>query len=100
MRTKANIELDAGLKSFATGLLPELIAALRRCRAGDLLAVVSSEADLGADIEVWCRMGCGQPENGVRHLKVRTALQKSKATGQRLLFSRAMIGKSGWLART
>ena len=55
MRTKANIELDAGVKSFATGLLPELIGALRRCRPGDLLAVVSSEADLGADIEVWCR---------------------------------------------
>jgi organic radical activating enzyme/TusA-related sulfurtransferase len=55
MRTKANIELDAGAKSFATGLLPELIAALRRCRPGDLLAVVSNEADLGADLEVWCR---------------------------------------------
>jgi hypothetical protein len=55
MRTKANIELDAGVKSFATDLLPELIAALRRCHPGDLLAVVSSEADLGADLEVWCR---------------------------------------------
>ena len=55
MRTKANIELDAGVKSFATGLLPELIAALRRSRPGELLAVVSSEADLGADLEVWCR---------------------------------------------
>src|SRR6516162_11830464 len=55
MRTKANIELDAGVKSFATGLLPELIAALRRCRPGDLLAVVSSKADLGTDLEVWCR---------------------------------------------
>jgi pyruvate-formate lyase-activating enzyme/TusA-related sulfurtransferase len=55
MRTKANIELDAGVKSFATGLLPELIAALRRCGPGDLLAVLSSEAGLGADLEAWCR---------------------------------------------
>jgi pyruvate-formate lyase-activating enzyme len=55
MQTKANIELDAGVKSFATGLLPELIGALRRCRPGDLLAVVSSEGDLSADLEVWCR---------------------------------------------
>jgi TusA-related sulfurtransferase len=55
MRTKANIELDAGVKSFATGLLPELIAALRRCRPGDLLAVASSKADLGTDLEAWCR---------------------------------------------
>src|SRR5262249_25547916 len=55
MRTKAKIELDAGVKSFATGLLPELIAALHRCGPGDLLAVVSSEADLGTELEVWCR---------------------------------------------
>ena len=55
MQSKANIELDAGAKSFPTGLLPELIAALRRCRPGDLVAVVSSEADLGADLELWCR---------------------------------------------
>lgn len=55
MRTKAKIELDAGVKSFATGLLPELIAALHRCGPGDLLAVVSDEADLGAGLEVWCR---------------------------------------------
>jgi organic radical activating enzyme/TusA-related sulfurtransferase len=55
MQTKANIELDAGLKSFATGLLPELIAALRRCRAGDLLAVIGSDGSLGADLEAWCR---------------------------------------------
>jgi len=43
MPTKAKIELDAGRKSFATGLLPELIGALRRCGPGDLLAVISSE---------------------------------------------------------
>jgi pyruvate-formate lyase-activating enzyme/TusA-related sulfurtransferase len=55
MPTKANIELDAGVKSFASGLLPELIAALRRCRPGDLLAVVSNEEDLGTDLELWCR---------------------------------------------
>jgi pyruvate-formate lyase-activating enzyme len=54
MRTTAKVELDAGVKSFATGLLPELIAALRRCRSGDLLAVTGSE-DLGADLEAWCR---------------------------------------------
>src|SRR3984893_1703475 len=55
MRIKANIELDAGAKSFATGLLPELISALRRCGPGDLLAVISSEEGLGADLESWCR---------------------------------------------
>src|SRR5947209_7655304 len=55
MRTKASIELDAGTKTFASGLLPELIAALRRGRPGDLVAVVSGEASVGADLEAWCR---------------------------------------------
>src|SRR5271154_592685 len=55
MRTKANIELDAGAKTFPAGLLPELIAALRRSRPGDLLAIISGEARVGADLEAWCR---------------------------------------------
>ena len=55
MPIKANIELDAGHKSFATGLAVELIGALRRCGPGDLLAVTGSEGTLGADLEAWCR---------------------------------------------
>jgi TusA-related sulfurtransferase len=55
MLGKAQIELDAGVKSFATGLLPELIAALRQCRAGDLVAVISSDGSLSTDLETWCR---------------------------------------------
>jgi Radical SAM superfamily len=55
MRTRAKIEVDAGAKSFATGLLPELIAALRRCGPGDLVGVTSCEAGLDTDLEVWCR---------------------------------------------
>jgi pyruvate-formate lyase-activating enzyme len=55
MQMKANIELDAGGKTFATGLLPDLIAALRRCRPGDLLAVISGQTNDGADLETWCR---------------------------------------------
>jgi len=53
---KANIELDADGKTFAAGLLPELIAALRRSERSDLLAVTSSEASVGADLEAWCRL--------------------------------------------
>jgi organic radical activating enzyme/TusA-related sulfurtransferase len=55
MRMKATIELDAGGKTFATGLMPELIAALHRVRVGDLLAVSSSEPGISPDIEAWCR---------------------------------------------
>ena len=52
---KANIELDAGGKTFAGGLLPELLSALRRSRPGDLLALISDGANVGADLEIWCR---------------------------------------------
>jgi pyruvate-formate lyase-activating enzyme/TusA-related sulfurtransferase len=55
MATKTRIEIDAGRKTFSSGLLPELIAALRRCRPGDLLAVIGRETDIGADLETWCR---------------------------------------------
>jgi organic radical activating enzyme len=52
---KANIEIDAGAKTFASGLLADLIAALRRSGPGDLLAITSTEAGVGADLEAWCR---------------------------------------------
>jgi len=55
MMTIADVEVDAGSKTFATGLLPELIAALRRCRRGDLVAVVSGNPALGPELEAWCR---------------------------------------------
>ncbi|HEX3442109.1 MAG TPA: radical SAM protein [Pseudolabrys sp.] len=52
---KTSIEIDAGTRTFASGLLPELIAALRRCRPGDLLTVIGREANIGVDLEAWCR---------------------------------------------
>src|SRR5258708_9077501 len=55
MRTKASIELDAGTKTFASGLLPELVAALRCSRPGDLVAVIRGKASVGGEIEAWCR---------------------------------------------
>jgi pyruvate-formate lyase-activating enzyme/TusA-related sulfurtransferase len=55
MRWKANIELDAGRRTFATGLLVDLIAALRRSRPDDLLAITSDEAAVAPDLDAWCR---------------------------------------------
>jgi len=52
---KANIEIDAGDKTFAAGLLADLIAALRRSGPGDLLAITSTDGSVGADLEAWCR---------------------------------------------
>jgi len=55
MRTNANVELDAGTKTFASGLLPDLIAALRGSRKGDLVAVISGDPGIGPELEAWCR---------------------------------------------
>ena len=52
---KADFEIDAGIKTFASGLLPELISVLRQARPGDLIAVTSSQASVGVELEAWCR---------------------------------------------
>lgn len=52
---RADIELDIGRKAFASGLLPDLIAALRRSRPEDLIAVVGDEISVGPELETWCR---------------------------------------------
>jgi uncharacterized radical SAM superfamily Fe-S cluster-containing enzyme len=51
----ADVDLDIGRKTFASGLLPELIAVLRRSRPGDLIAVVGDEKSIGPELETWCR---------------------------------------------
>jgi organic radical activating enzyme len=58
MALKATIELDAGTKTFASGLLPQLIDALRRSRPGDLVALISGEPGFGDELETWCRFTC------------------------------------------
>jgi|SRR6185437_13251890 len=55
MAMRADLEIDAGTKTFGSGLLQELIAALRRARPGDLIAVIGSDASLGVDLDAWCR---------------------------------------------
>jgi len=52
---RANVDLDIGRKTFATGLLPELIAVLRRSRTGDLIALVAENESIGPELETWCR---------------------------------------------
>jgi hypothetical protein len=52
---RANFELDIGRKTSVSGLLPELIAVLRRGRPGDLVAVVGDEQSIGPELETWCR---------------------------------------------
>ena len=49
---KPDFELDIGRKSFASGLLPELISALRKSRPGDLVAVTGDEQCLGPELDI------------------------------------------------
>jgi pyruvate-formate lyase-activating enzyme len=51
----ADTHLEIGRKTFASGLLPELIAAVRRSRPGDLIAVVGENEGIGPELETWCR---------------------------------------------
>src|SRR6476620_10428679 len=49
------IEIEAGTKTFASGLLPELIVAVRRSRPGNLFTIIGSDSRLGEDLATWCR---------------------------------------------
>jgi uncharacterized radical SAM superfamily Fe-S cluster-containing enzyme len=52
---RADVNLDIGRKTFASGLLSELVAVLRRSRPGDLVAVAGDEEGVGLELERWCR---------------------------------------------
>jgi pyruvate-formate lyase-activating enzyme/TusA-related sulfurtransferase len=52
---RADFDLDIERKTFNSGLLPELIAVVRRCQPGDLVAVISDEPSIGPELETWCR---------------------------------------------
>jgi len=93
---KANIDLDVGRKTFASGLLPELIAALRRSRPGDLVAIVGSEKSIGAELETWCRF-TGNPlleatvENGLSRWVFRCGAVPMAAENDRPVGSRLWL---------
>src|SRR6476646_7822732 len=52
---KADVVLDIGAKTFASGLLPELIAVVRKSQPGAVVTVVSDDASVGPELETWCR---------------------------------------------
>ena len=94
MTTHTRVELDAGSKNFASGLLSDLIAALRRCSKGDLLAVTSSDPALGPELEAWCRftrnslvdvaMEDGRTRWVLRHGEAPTNIGDDRPVGSRL----------------
>jgi len=73
---RADVELDIGRKTFASGLLPELIAVVRLGRPGDLVAVIGDDESIGPELERWCRF-----------------------TGNSLLDATAEQGRTRWVFR-
>jgi pyruvate-formate lyase-activating enzyme len=91
---KPKIELDASEKTFATGLLAELIEALRRSRPDDLIAINGPEAGIAKELETWCRFtgnalvesttkeGCGRWV--IRCGKVQPPAESERPIGSRI----------------
>ncbi|HVT39674.1 MAG TPA: radical SAM protein [Gemmatimonadaceae bacterium] len=53
----ARIELDAGDRTFGSGLLLDLLSALRHTSAGDLIALTARDATaLDAELDAWSRL--------------------------------------------
>jgi pyruvate-formate lyase-activating enzyme len=77
---KADVSLDIRRKTFASGLLPELIAVLRRSGPGDLVALVGDEESVGPELETWCRF-TGNP-------LLETTIEKGR---KRWVFRRGII---------
>jgi uncharacterized Fe-S cluster-containing radical SAM superfamily protein len=56
-RLPARIEIDAGQRTFATGLMLELVSAFRRTSPGDLVALSTTTGpQLEADLRAWSRL--------------------------------------------
>ena len=56
-RLPTRVDIDAGVRTFADGLLLELVSALRRTAAGDLVGLTSAEPrTIEADLDAWCRL--------------------------------------------
>jgi pyruvate-formate lyase-activating enzyme len=49
------VTIDAGARTFGEGLLPALIAAMRRSAPGALIRVTGTNPGLGGDLDLWCR---------------------------------------------
>ena len=56
MALKARIEIETRGKTFASGLLLDIVAALRETARGDLVAVAGDDPGVGRDLETWSRL--------------------------------------------
>lgn len=54
--TAAKFDLDTGERTFASGLLLDLVTALRQTAPGDLISITSHAAEaVGSDLDLWSR---------------------------------------------
>jgi pyruvate-formate lyase-activating enzyme len=56
MRLEAAIEIMGGSRTFASGLLLDLVGAMRATRSGDLIALTSVLPWVAGDLEAWSRL--------------------------------------------
>lgn len=56
MKLKAAVEIEAGAKTFASGVLLELVSAMRSTHSGDLISLTTTLPAVGADLEAWSRL--------------------------------------------
>jgi len=92
----ARIEIGPTTKTFASGLLLDLVAALRGSAAGDLIALTASDASVGADLEAWSRMtGHGIVGRSDEQEGTRWAIRHGAADGE--LQDAPPLGARIWL---
>src|SRR5262245_49147832 len=53
---RARLELDAEGRDFSSGLLLELVRALRSVAPGELVALTSTAPSVASDLESWARL--------------------------------------------
>src|SRR5262245_31300274 len=56
MALKARIEIETSGRTFATGILLAIVAALRETVRGDLVAIAGEDPAVGRDLETWSRL--------------------------------------------
>ncbi len=94
---KARFEIGPTDRTFASGILLELITAMRRTAPGDLIGITGTAGSLGADLELWSRLTgnaivgtTSSPEGGTRWV-VRNGVAPKMGDDERPVGSRLWL---------